>query len=58
MTVRQAMTDGRSIKDIPGDLLGAPRILSSNLANLSRSVTPLKANYLHASNVSMGELKL
>ena len=49
--------DGRFIKVIRGESL-VGRDLSPSMADLFPSVTPLKANYMHASNMSMGELKL
>lgn len=50
--------DGRFIKVIRGGSLVGREYYNPAWLIYFLSVTPLKANYMHASNVSMGELKL
>ena len=50
--------DGRFTKAIRGESLVSREYCNPAWLTYFPSVTPLKANYMHASNVSMGELKL
>lgn len=55
MPVRLEMMAGPSTKATRGDFHS---VNGRQLADNINSVTPLKANYAHAANVPLGELKL